>query len=208
MNKKYKEITGFILAGGDSKRMGVNKALLKVGNKTIIERSRDLMQNIFEKVFLSTNDFETYMFLNIPMIADIYKSLGPLSGIHAGLVASETKINFFLSCDLPLMSEEMIRFICEQRTEKPISISSAEGRNQYLCGIYNKSLIPTVEDILQSSNNSINKNGKSFSSIKKMIVTTGAEIIETENLPFYNEEIFSNMNTQNDFEIIKKKISE
>ena len=188
--------------------MGINKALLKVGNKTIIERSRDLMLNIFEIVFLSTNDFETYMFLNIPMIADIYKSLGPLSGIHAGLVISETNKNFFLSCDLPLMPEEMIRYIAEYKTKSDVLIASANGINQHLCGIYNKSLIPTIEDILQSSNNSINKNGKSFSSIKKMIVNTGAEVIEAENLPFYNEEIYFNMNTQNDFEIIKKKISE
>ena len=208
MNKKYKEITGFILAGGDSKRMGVNKALLKVGNKTIIERSRDLMQNIFEKVFLSTNDFETYMFLNIPMIADIYKNLGPLSGIHAGLVTSETNKNFFLSCDLPLMPEEMIRYIAEYKTKSDVLIASASGRSQYLCGIYNKSLIPTIEDILQSSNNSINQNGKNFSSIKKMIINTGTEVIEAENLPFYNEEIYFNMNTLNDFELIKKKISE
>ena len=208
MNKKYKEITGFILAGGDSKRMGVNKALLKVGNKTIIERSRDLMQNIFEKVFLSTNDFETYMFLNIPMIADIYKNLGPLSGIHAGLVSSETNKIFFLSCDLPFMSEEMIRFITEYKTARSISISSAGGRDQHLCGIYNKSLIPVIEDILRSSNNSENKNGKSSSSVKNLILNTGAEIIEADILPFYKEDIYFNMNTIDDFEFIKKKILE
>ncbi|MCX6170446.1 MAG: molybdenum cofactor guanylyltransferase [Ignavibacteriales bacterium] len=206
MNKKYKELTGFILAGGDSKRMGINKALLKIGNKTIVERSLDLMLNIFENVFLCTNDFEIYRFLNTPMIEDIYKSLGPLSGIHAGLEISETNKNFFLSCDLPLMSEELIRYITEYKTKSDLLITSANRRNQHLCGIYSKSLIRTIEDILRSSNNSINKNGKSSSSIKKMIVNTGAEIIKAEDIPFYNEEIFFNMNTQNDFEIIKKKI--
>jgi molybdopterin-guanine dinucleotide biosynthesis protein A len=206
MNKKYKQITGFVLAGGYSKRMGLNKALLKVRDKTIIERSHNLMLQVFENVLLSTNDFESYRFLGLPMVADIYKGLGPLSGIHAGLVASETNNNFFLSCDLPLMSEEMIRFITEYKTARSISISSAGGRDQHLCGIYNKSLIPVIEDILRSSNNSENENGKSSSSVKNLILNSGAEIIKADILPFYKEDIYFNMNTIDDFEFIKKKI--
>jgi molybdenum cofactor guanylyltransferase len=201
-------MTGFILVGGASKRMGLNKALLKVRGETIIEHSRNLMLQVFENVFLSANDFESFRFLGLQMVADIYKGLGPLSGIHAGLVASKTECNFVLSCDLPLMSEEMIRYLAEYKTAKPISIASAGGRNQYLCGVYNKSLIPVIENIFSSSNNSENKNGKSSSSVKKMIQNSDAEIIKADTLPFYKEDLFFNMNTEDDYEHIMKKILE
>lgn len=208
MKEKYSDATGIILSGGLSSRMGTDKALLRIGNQTIIERICVVMSKVFKNILISTNDFESYRFLGLPMAADVYKGYGPLSGIHATLVISKTVRNFILSCDLPLMSEEMIRFITEYKTARSISISSAGGRDQHLCGIYNKSLIPVIEDILRSSNNSENKNGKSSSSVKNLILNTGTEIIEADILPFYKEDIYFNMNTIDDFEFIKKKILE
>jgi len=207
LKEKYSDITGIILSGGLSSRMGTDKALLKIGDQTIIERTRDLMSNIFENILLSTNDFESYRFLGLPMVADIYKDHGPISGVHAALVASVTNKNFFLSCDLPMMSKEMIRHIIEINSSKPISIPIALGRTQPLCGVYHKSLIPLIEKMVSDSIPSKKENGKSTASIKQLIEKAGAEFIETKFLSFYNEDLFFNMNTADDFEISKKKIS-
>jgi len=185
--------------------MGTDKALLKIGDKTIIERTRNLMLNIFENVLLSTNDFESYRFLGLPMVEDIYKNHGPLSGIHAALVASATDKNFFLSCDLPLMEEEMIRYIIGYKSLRQISIPSANERMQHLCGIYRKLLVSVIENILSNSIHWKKENGKSAASVKKLISKVGAEIIETRSLPFYKKDIFFNMNSPDDFEIIKQK---
>lgn len=205
MKEKNLHITGIILSGGLSIRMGTDKALLRIAGKTIIERTRNLMLNIFENVLLSTNDFESYRFLGLPMVADIYKNHGPLSGIHAALVSSATVKNFFLSCDLPLMEEEMIRYIIGYKSLRQISIPSANERMQHLCGIYRKSLVPIIENILSNSIHWKKENGKSAASVKKLISKVGAEIIETGSLPFYKEDIFFNMNSPDDFEIIKQK---
>jgi len=185
--------------------MGTDKALLKIGGQTIIERTRNLMLNIFENVLLSTNDFESYRFLGLPIVEDIYKNHGPLSGIHAALVVSATDKNFFLSCDLPLMEEEMIRYIIGYKSLRHISIPAANERMQHLCGIYRKSLVPVIENILSNSIYWKKENGKSAASVKKLISKVGAEIIETGSLPFYKEDIFFNMNSPDDFEIIKQK---
>ena len=205
MEEKNSHITGIILSGGLSTRMGTDKALLKIGGQTIIERTRNLMLNIFENVLLSTNDFESYRFLGLPIVEDIYKNHGPLSGIHAALVVSATDKNFFLSCDLPLMEEEMIRYIIGYKSLRQISIPSANERMQHLCGIYRKSLVPVIENILSNSIYWKKENGKSAASVKKLISKVGAEIIETDSLPFYKEDIFFNMNSPDDFEIIKQK---
>src|SRR6266496_3170841 len=99
----YNDITGIILAGGKSSRMGTNKAFLRLGNKYVIEILADLMKNIFSKMILITNEPALYKFLKIDIYEDIYKNKGPLGGIHSGLVNSQTEKNFVLSCDIPFI---------------------------------------------------------------------------------------------------------
>ena len=208
MKEKYSDITGIILSGGSSSRMGTDKGLLKFGSKSLIERSASLMSRIFKNILISTNDSESYSFLSLPMVEDQYKGYGPVSGIHAALVESSTDKNFILSCDMPLISEEMIRYIVEHNSEKPISVPSASGRSQYLCGVYHKSLIDIIEKMIRDSSESEKNNGKSSVSVKQLIENAGADIIDAESLPFFNENIFFNMNTSQDFDFIKQKISE
>ncbi len=185
--------------------MGTDKALLKIDDQTMIERIAVVMSKVFKNILISTNDFESYRFLGLPMVADLYEGHGPLSGIHAALVASKTDRNFILSCDLPLMCEEMISHIIEFNSSKPISIPTANERIQSLCGVYNKSIIPVIEKMISESTRLKKRNGKSTASVKKLIEKVGTDIIETKSLPFYEENLFFNMNSPDDFEIIKQK---
>ena len=72
----YNDITGIVLCGGKSSRMGTNKAFLKLGGKYIIEIICDLMKCIFGNVILVTNKTELYEFLNLEAHEDIYKGKG------------------------------------------------------------------------------------------------------------------------------------
>jgi len=69
----FKNVTGIILSGGNSSRMSKDKALLKIGNKTIIESVCDQMQKIFKDVVVITNTPDEYKFLDIPIYDVIYK---------------------------------------------------------------------------------------------------------------------------------------
>ncbi len=79
------DITGIILCGGRSSRMQTNKALLKLGDKTIIEIILSEMKKVFSKVILSANECDDFSFLNIPIVKDIQFNRGPLSGIYSAL---------------------------------------------------------------------------------------------------------------------------
>lgn len=194
----YSDVTGVILAGGKSSRMGVNKSFLKLGNQTIIERTVDLMKSIFSNVIIITNTPNEYQFLNLPLYEDIYKLKGPLAGIHSALSHSETERIFVLPCDLPFMSREMIEYILFYPTDKPVVFCHAGGFHQPLVGIYSKCILPYVEDFL-SNNNLIDKSLLSFLKIIDI------EVIHPENLAFYKEELFCNINTKEDYEFIKKR---
>lgn len=189
----YYDITGIILAGGKSSRMGVNKSLLKLGEKTIIERIVDLMKSLFNKVIIITNKTNEYEFLKLPLHQDIYKEKGPLGGIHSGLVNSKTDKNFFISCDIPLMTKEMIEYIVNYKTKKPIIFCEAACYHQPLAGVYKKNVLPKIEEVLNGSKNA-NDN-----SLHLFLKRVDSEIVQPQNLEFYDDRIFFNVNNPDDY---------
>lgn len=206
----HNTVTAIILSGGKSFRMGRNKALLKIGNKTIIEGVRDQMQQIFKDVLLITNTPDEYKFLDLPIYEDVYKHKGPLAGIHSGLLNSSTETNFIISCDLPLITKEMIEYLVEFKTNKLITVAQADGYIQQLAGKYSKNCLNTVEEILEEQLNIENRNteqNKRGCNVLKLINRLGAEIISAESLPFYNEDLYFNVNKIADYDLLVKKFN-
>lgn len=201
----YDNITGIILSGGTSSRMGSNKALLPLGEKMVIEHIVELMNSVFSDVILITNTPEEYEFLNMPMFKDIFKVGGPLAGIHSGLVNSKTEENFILSCDMPLMKPEIIKSIIQFETDKPITVCSSEGSLQHLAGKYSKSISNTAEELLRREAVNIEqKKGKHRAKVYSLLNDAGFETIKAEGLPGYDPAIFFNMNNKEDY---KKMLS-
>ncbi len=198
----YSNITGVLLSGGKSSRMGTNKSFLRIGNETIIERTAKLMASLFPTALLSSNAPEEYAFLNLPILRDEYKNTGPLAGIHAGLKYSCTEKIFVLSCDMPLMNTEVMSFIIEYPTQKNIAVAKADGFVQQLCGVYNKSVLPSIETMLTSYD------GKKKCKVLQLIEMEQAEIIDIESeFPGALNNCFYNMNTMEDFYFVSSTLS-
>ena len=195
----YFDITGIILSGGKSSRMGENKSRLKIGNKTIIERIVELMKDIFSENIIITNTPDEYKFLQLPLYEDIYKWKGPLAGIHSGLTYSKTERNFVISCDTPLMIKEMIQYIVNFQTRKPIVFCRAAGYHQPLVGVYKKQIIIEIEKFLSDNDETTDKSFHHF--LKKV----NAEIIDPQDLLFYKDELFFNVNSPDDYTTILSK---
>lgn len=196
MNKKYENFSAIILAGGESKRIGENKALLKIGNKTIIEIIAKKLQTIFNNIIISTNDNSIYSFLNFQIVNDIYKNHGPLSGIHASLINSITEKNFIISCDLPLIDITSIKYILENSENYEITLPLIKNIPLYVCGVYSKSIIPQIDKLI--------KTDPTKASLKNLIKNFNTNILKIEKEKFFYEINFINMNTIKDYELVKK----
>jgi molybdenum cofactor guanylyltransferase len=204
----YSHLTGFILAGGKSKRMGTNKSLLKIGELTIIERVVNLMKELFEEVILITNQSEEFSFLRLPMQEDIHKNTGPLAGIHSALVHTITDKNFIISCDMPLMTAGVIKYLIEYPTDKHITIAKADNFVQQLCGVYSQSLVPYIENIIEKNNGNGDERNpdqiKRGCSVLELVKNVPAEIIDIENeYRDYRPGTFYNMNRPEEYNYIK-----
>ena len=193
------DITGIILCGGKSSRMQTNKALLKLGDKTVIEIVAAKLKCIFNEVFISANDSKEYDFLKLPVVNDIFIGKGPLAGIHSALKYSSTKKNFIIPCDMPLISVELIKYLINLNSVKAILLPKSNGRIQQLCGIYSKSVINEIENIFKLSEKYKNIKG----SVYELLDRASNEIIDVDDLNFFNKNIFLNMNSPEDYELIK-----
>lgn len=205
----YNDITAAILSGGKSTRMGENKSLMKIGDKTVIERVKELLEALFSNVILITNEPEEYSFLKLQTFRDIYPGKGPLAGIHSALKNSGTEKCFIIASDIPLMKQEMIDYIVNYRTDKMITIARAGGFIQQLCGIYHRSSIPGAEKILlgkETSEERSPEQKKRRCSVLELADNLGAEIIDASVLPFYSDDMYYNMNRKEEFEYVKSKL--
>jgi molybdopterin-guanine dinucleotide biosynthesis protein A len=208
MVRMYHDITGIILAGGKSTRMGENKSFLILNGKPAIQNTVDLMKSVFSQVILISNEPDLYEFLGVSQHVDIYKNVGPIAGIHSGLTNSHTRKSFIISCDIPLMTGRMIESIINYPSEADIVVPKADGFIQQLCGIYSNTVLPIIKELIEASIESENREiqqTKRKCKIHQLIHLTKTTIIEnTEDMDGYHPEIFYNMNNPEDYNNINK----
>src|ERR1700693_5380089 len=101
-------IAGFILAGGESSRMGVDKGLLEVAGVPMIVRAARLAESVVGAPAVVVGTPEKYRGLGLRAIADDWPGCGPLGGIATALRASEADWNLIVACDLPYLTREWL----------------------------------------------------------------------------------------------------
>jgi molybdopterin-guanine dinucleotide biosynthesis protein A len=200
LKNKRTNITAFILSGGKSSRIGTNKALLEVQGKPLIQRLTELLDLTFSEVMISSSEPDLYNFTGMKILQDIYSARGPLAGIHSALKYTDTKRNFIVSCDLPLINTDLINYIVNYGSEKDIILPMAEGRIQKTCGLYSKNILNEVEKLLIESHQ---KNSKVKGSIYELMDRVSTEIVEVDKLDFYSSDLFLNINTPEDYNYLK-----
>lgn len=149
-------VTGVILAGGASSRMGTNKALLKIGEQTLIERVYATMAALFPAVIIVTNTPDSYASLSCPMVGDIYPSFGSIAGLHAGLCASGTERIFVAACDMPFLNPALIRLLCScgNDYDAVVPLNSC-GLREPLHALYAKSALTPLRQAIEAGDRSI-----------------------------------------------------
>ena len=144
-----KSVTGAILAGGKSSRMGRDKALLEIDGKPFIQRIAETLRQIFDHVVIISGHGENYKFLNLPIYNDVYRNCGPLGGVHSALTHSTTKSVFIVPCDLPFLSPDVVRSILSSHAWTAATVPTAFGCIQPLCGVYTRRCLPLLEEHLK-----------------------------------------------------------
>lgn len=140
------EVTGIVLAGGVSKRLNYrNKALLKIGDKSVIERVIYVLSKVTEHILLITNSPEEFQHLGLPMSGDILPGSGSLGGIYTGLKVSKTHHNLVVACDMPFIRPRLLTLLINHREDYDVVIPVTPDGHHPTCAIYSRNCIKPIE---------------------------------------------------------------
>ena len=167
--KKTLPVTGVILAGGKSRRMGQNKALIQLGENSLIEHVIRRMRLVVDELLLITNSPAEYAHLNVPMHNDIIPDTGALGGIYTGLTHASHDTVLCVGCDNPFLVPNVLTYLVSvlgeydavmpytyNNNNKDIGVRNPSHRDdritlQTLCAAYAKRCLPIIELMLQES---------------------------------------------------------
>jgi len=143
-------MTGIILAGGKSRRMGKDKALFKIGGKRSIEIVMEKLKNVFDDVLVVGSHSFDYRFLKAKVIKDIIPDKGPLGGIYTGLLRSRSECNFICACDMPFLNPELLRFMVSEMDEDiEALVPVVKGFVEPLHSIYSRRCLTAIRSHLK-----------------------------------------------------------
>lgn len=128
---------GFILAGGLSSRMGVDKSLLRLGRRTLVEIADGALATVSERVRVvgSRPGIEAH---GLTVVRDVHEGLGALGGLHAALAVCGAHWAAVVSCDLPFVTAELFARLASLRGKEVDAVAplQEDGRPQPLCAFY------------------------------------------------------------------------
>jgi molybdopterin-guanine dinucleotide biosynthesis protein A len=131
------KMNGFVLAGGQSTRMGRDKALLRLGNTPLILRAAKILRPFVSEVILLAPP-KRYRRLWPSVLPDRWPNQGPLGAVCTGLLHSNAEWNVFLACDIPLVSRRFLELLTRRvgATSADAVVPRAEGEWQPFSAAY------------------------------------------------------------------------
>lgn len=134
-----------ILAGGASRRMGRNKALLPFRGKPLLQHQLDLLSPMFSEILISANDPAPYAPFNLRVVPDVFAEPCSLSGIHALLKAATAPRVFVVACDLPFLHPGLVRKMLRVTGGFDVVVPETADGLEPLYAIYSQSCVPAIE---------------------------------------------------------------
>lgn len=191
-------ITGLILAGGKSSRMGKNKALLPIGDKTAVERIVQALSEWTDSQVISADEAETYLFTGLPVAVDLHPGEGPLAGLEAGMEKEQADWYLAAACDMPLIRPEVVKYLTGKikTSEYQAVLPVINGRRQPLLAAYRADCLPVLKNCLSDGERSL----KAFFDKINFDIITESDMIEAGIKKETVEASFFNMNHPEEYD--------
>jgi molybdopterin-guanine dinucleotide biosynthesis protein A len=195
--EQYK-ITGILLAGGKSTRMGRDKGNIKIGNQLLYQYPLKVLESLCENVFISTSSKSEYPDTHV-LVCDDTPGIGPLGGIYTCLKKSDTDLNIVLSCDMPLVHQALFEYLLQGCMGYDVVVPALSGyKPEPLCGIYRSSVTGILARMISNKTYAVHE---IFKLVKSKIV------VISQAMPFYTPSMFMNINDSCDLDHLQVLIN-
>jgi len=185
------KVTGFVLAGGLSSRMGEDKSRMLFRGKPLVMYAIEALSPLCEKVIISSNLLD-YGFTGCDVWPDELPVQAPINGLYSCLKKSKTDWNFILTCDMPFAGSQLFFYLLDlAHGDDAVIPLHGQGLVEPLCGLYNRSTLEMLELRVQDEQYSILK---LLQTIRCKYVNIGPD------QEFYHKDMFSNLNSPADLD--------
>jgi len=150
-DEKRSDATAVVLAGGESIRMGTDKAFLELGGVPLIERVLAAARAACGHVLIIANNPDEFAHLGVAIHTDIHPGFGSMSGLHAGLFFAETETVFTLGCDMPFIEPRLMEYIISVRGDADAAVPMLGEFYEPLFCAYARTSIDEVEKAIRES---------------------------------------------------------
>jgi molybdopterin-guanine dinucleotide biosynthesis protein A len=192
------DITGIILAGGKSSRMGTEKGLQELCGNPLISYSIQVLSELCSTIIISTSS-DVYQSFGYQTMADEIPGIGPMGGLYSALKQSKTEKNLVLSCDLPFVSGKLLSYIIENSEGFQVAVPW-QGDQHYepLCGFYSLSVLDQIKTFIQNRNYKLPDLFETIN-INRLVIN--------RELNCYEDNLFLNVNSTHDLDLAENLIS-
>jgi len=187
MNKK--EVTGIILAGGASSRMGKDKGLCEFKGKALISYAIEALSPICSTILISSNNIDDYQGYGYEVIVDEYKGIGPIGGIYSTLKKSATQHNLIISCDTPFLNTQLLEYVLASSDNYDVVVPEhGDSFIEPLAAYYSSTIIKNLKQVIEKKDYKL-MNFFNKIRFKKLNVDT---------FTGFSNNLFKNLNTPDD----------
>ncbi|HXN71402.1 MAG TPA: molybdenum cofactor guanylyltransferase [Candidatus Acidoferrales bacterium] len=194
------QVGGFVMAGGQSSRMGRDKALLEIDGVSLLVHAANLLQSVVGTPIVVASP-GLYGSLGLRIVADDWPGYGPLGGIATALRASTTNWNLIIACDLPYLTKEWLEFLVGRalKSKAEAVVPMNERGAEPLCAMYHKNAERRIRAAVESG---VRKVTGSFAGLR-------VEYVEPDDWKAFASDglLFKNMNSPADYEEAKARLS-
>jgi molybdopterin-guanine dinucleotide biosynthesis protein A len=177
-----------VLAGGKSTRFGSNKALIEYDGKTFLQQIIERLQPFAKEVVIAGFHPE-YELVGIPVLADKMEGIGPLGGIYTALTYSTTPWILVMTCDMPLVTDEIIAYMITTTKGEDVTGWKQSESGGLFPLLISKNILPYVEEMIENKQYSVKQ---IFNLISSNILT----------IPAKWRRFFVNINNQEEYKQI------
>ncbi len=143
-------VSGVILAGGASRRMGHNKAFLELAGRPLIALIAERIRSVSHEVIIVADDVRCYIPFADRCVPDVYPGVGTLGGIHAGLRAAVHDRVLVVACDMPFLNPAVMAWFVDVADEADLVVLQHSDGVEPLHAVYRKSCLPVIEATIQA----------------------------------------------------------
>ncbi len=201
MERKIDHISGVLLAGGKSRRMGQDKRNLMISGKSLFNHVLHVLESVFSEIIIVVDTISPVVAeINHRVVTDLIPEKGSAGGLYTGLTYSSHRQVFAVACDMPFLNPAVIKGICDRSDSTDVTMVKLSNGLHPMHSVYSKQCIPVLRRMIEDGQLRIQD-----LLLQKNLKTTvlGQEVVQEIDPQFQS---FLNVNTPADLEIAERVI--